>query len=555
MSDKIRFKVGDQLLSYEPPVTPLQIIEDTDPELTNGDNPLVGIAINQRMFSLRHPLKRGGRVNFIRYKDRYGDEYYRRGLTLVLVLACDRLFEKRQLEIGHSIEHGYYYQLSDENPVDREVLQQIEEHMHEIIEANLPIEVEVVEHARALKIFREREEDDKIRLLETWSEELVELHKLGGHYDLAYFPAPANTGLLKHFELRPYTPGFILRFPLGDNHKNVPEPKDQPKLFQIYQETRDWAKILEVDDVGALNKVIEEDEITEFIKISEALHERKIIRIADKIHRNLKNINLVTIAGPSSSGKTTFAKRLSIQLRVQGIKPVRISTDDYFVNRKDTPRDEDGNYNFEALEAIDLELFNQHLTELSQGKEVEVPQFSFETGQRKEKTIQLKLTEDQLLIVEGIHGLNPELTRAVDRHRKHLIYVSALTQLVIDNHNRISTSDSRLIRRIVRDVLFRNISATTNIHRWTNVRRGEREYIFPYQEDADSMFNSSLLYELAVLKPYIKSALKSVDDCDSGHRTAHRIRRFINLFQKVDSKEIPPTSILREFIGGSSFSY
>ncbi len=552
---KLKFDVQGQTLKLSGPATPQDIFNELTDLEDNSKNPIMGAAYNNHMVSMLHPLEKGGLLDFIRYRERYGAQFYRRGMCLILGLACDRLFGKKSLEIGHSIEHGYYYQLIQESPVNRETLTDIEAEMKKIIKDDLTIEVVIVDHDTAVDIFKKNNQDDKVRLLEYWEREEIELHKLGNYMDLAYFPAPASTGILDCFELRPYTPGFILRFPPADDPREIPEAIDQPKLFQIYRETKDWARILEVNNVGALNEIIEKKNISEFIKISEALHEKKISQIADEIHHKMENIDLITIAGPTSSGKTTFSKRLMIQLRVNGIKPVRISTDDYFVEREQTPRDEQGNYNFEALEAIDLELFNEHLEKLLRGDQVQIPSFSFETGSRKKTTTPLQLSGDQLIIIEGIHSLNPNLTPAIDRHRKYLIYVSALTQLVIDDHNRISTSDSRLIRRIVRDTLFRDIPPQTNIKRWLSVRRGESEYIFPYQERADSMFNTSLLYELAAIKPYIKSALKQVPRDKPEFRTANRIRRFIDLFRPIDTKEIPPTSILREFIGGSAFHY
>ncbi|MFP4687663.1 MAG: nucleoside kinase [bacterium] len=552
---KLKFNLQGKEIKISAPATPFEILEKSSGTKNNPGNPIMGAAYNNHMISMHHPLKEDGKLDFIRYLDRYGKQFYSRGMSLILGLAVDRLFDKDSLQIGHSIEHGYYYQLKQESPVNRETLNNIDKEMHNIIDKNLPIKVVIVDHNKALEIFKKNNQLDKVKLLEYWEREEIELHQLDDYTDFAYFPAPAYTGELKNFELRPYTPGFILRFPTEENPTEIPEAIDQPKLFQIYRETKDWAKILEVDNVGALNEIIEKKNISEFIKISEALHEKKISQIADEIHRRLENIDLITIAGPTSSGKTTFSKRLMIQLRVNGIKPIRISTDDYFVERDETPRDEDGNYNFEALEAIDLELFNEHLENLLHGETVQIPSFSFETGSRKTTTTPLQLTGDQLIIIEGIHGLNPDLTPAIDRHRKYLIYVSALTQLVIDDHNRISTSDSRLIRRIVRDTMFRDIPPHTNIERWPSVRRGETEYIVPYQELADSMFNTSLLYELAAIKPYIKSALKQVPRDKVSFRTANRIRRFIDLFRPIDTKEIPPTSILREFIGGSAFNY
>ncbi len=554
-TDMLKFTIDNKEIEKPFGITPLEIFRENNIQIEDEENPVMGAARDQHMISLRHPLETGGLLEPIHYLDRYGEQFYRRGVSLVLGLAVSRLYSLRELEIGHSLEHGYYYQLNDHQPATVEILGKIENEMRKIIGENYPLEVVKKSHDEAVEIFRNRNQFDKTLLLSGWEPEKIEICKLEDYLDLAYFPVPASTGQLPNFELRPYTPGFILRFPDARDINRIPEAIDQPKLFQIYRETKEWAKILEVNNIGSLNEVIEEGNISEFIKISEALHEKKISQIADTIHDNLNTLDMITIAGPSSSGKTTFSKRLAIQLKVNGIEPVRISTDDYFVPREETPRDEEGNYNFEALEAIDLDLFNSHLEKLLRGETIQIPEFSFEKGRRKDKTTPLKLTADQLVIVEGIHGLNPRLTEAVHRHRKHLIYVSALTQLVIDDHNRISTSDSRLIRRIVRDVIFRDIPPKTNIERWPSVRKGEGKYIFPYQELADSMFNSSLLYELAVLKPYIKSALNQVKRGSEAFRTANRIRRFIDLFKPIDSKEVPPTSILREFIGGSSFNY
>lgn len=544
----------DSVLELSVPTTPLDILNRLNGSI-DRDDPIMGAALNNRMVSMRHPLTRGERIEFIRYSDRYGHHFYRRGLTLVLALAVQRTLPEDQLHIGHSIEHGYYYRLNGHEFITHDLLDQLNEAMEEIVREDLPIEVEMMNREQALEVFRASGRRDKVRLLETWEHEEVQLHRMDSYRDMAYFPAPASTGVLERFELRPYMPGFILRFPEREDPKKIPPTKDQPKLFRIYDETKKWGNILEVNDVGDLNRIIEDNDISEFIKIHEAFHSKKISKIADEIKQNLGEINLVCVAGPSSSGKTTFSKRLGIQLRVHGIKPVKISTDNYFVNREETPRDKDGNYDFESLDALDLELFNRHLEDLINGKQVQVPKFSFEHGRRKDATTPLQVTDDQLIIIEGIHGLNPRLTASVPRHRKYWIYVSALTQLVIDDHNRISTSDSRLIRRIVRDILFRDIPPTENIMRWPSVRRGEEQNIFPHQENADVMFNSALLYELSALRPYILPALKQVDQNHEAFRTAHRIRRFIDLFKTIDHREIPPTSILREFIGGSSFQY
>ncbi|MGM0381164.1 MAG: nucleoside kinase, partial [bacterium] len=380
----LEFSIGNKIVEKSAGISPLKIFKENNITIEDQDNPLMGAARDQHMISLRHPLEKGGKLEPIYYKDRYGEQFYRRGISLILGLAVCRLYSLQELEIGHSLEHGYYYQLNDHQPVSVEELEKIENEMQIIIDENLPLEIIKQNHEEAVDTFRDRNQFDKTRLLAGWHPEEVELCRLGDFLDLAYFPVPASTGQLHNFELRPYTPGFILRFPLADNIHKIPEAIDQPKLFQVYRETKEWAKILEVDDIGSLNEVIEERNVSEFIKISEALHEKKISQIADHIHDNLSSLDLITIAGPSSSGKTTFSKRLAIHLRVNGIKPVRISTDDYFVPREETPRDEDGNYNFEALEAIDLDLFNSHLEKLLRGETIQIPEFSFEKGHRKD---------------------------------------------------------------------------------------------------------------------------------------------------------------------------
>lgn len=554
-TDTITLELEEQTIEKPLNTTPLEIYQRHNHRERSKKNPIVGAAWSNRMVSMRHPLDDSGQLQFIRYRERYGRYFYRRGVQMVMGLAVMRALPDEHLQVGHSLEHGYYYQFKQWESVPRSTLEAITEEMHEIIQEDHPIEVEVMDKERAQMLFEKRKCYDKVRLIRNWNVDEIQLHKIDDFYDIAYFPAPGATGITRNFELRPYMPGFILRFPSHNDLTTIPEAEDQPKLFQIYQETKKWARILDVDDVGSLNEVVVNGDIGEFIKISEAFHEKKVSQIADQIKERFDEINVIAIAGPSSSGKTTFSKRLDTQLRINGINSIRLSTDDYFVEREETPLDEEGNYNFESVEALDLELFNDHLERLLQGETVEVPEFSFEEGSRKDKITPLTVGDDDLVIIEGIHGLNPRLTQALPRHRKFLIYVSALTQLVIDEHNRISTSDSRLIRRIVRDMLFRDIQPETNINRWPSVRRGEQTWIFPFQERADVMFNSALLYEISALKKYIIPALEQIDDDNPAYRTAHRIRRFADLFQPIDTQEIPPTSILREFIGGSSFDY
>jgi uridine kinase len=355
--------------------------------------------------------------------------------------------------------------------------------------------------------------------------------------------------------LIPYPPGFVLQIPSQDNPKELPPFEPQPQLFQIFKEHKEWGRILGVNTVGRLNEIIANKEIGDFIRIAEAFHEKKIAEIADHIYEHREHIKWALIAGPSSSGKTTFAKRLAVQLRVNGLRPVTISVDNYFVNREQTPLDETGKPDFENIETVDLPLFNEHLMRLDKGEEVEMPSFNFEKGCRSDRCEKLRIEADQIVLVEGIHGLNPRLTQALPTSRKLRIYISALTQLNLDSNNRISTTDNRLVRRMVRDNNFRGNSALATLTMWPSVRRGEKTWIFPYQQEADIAFNSALDYELAVLKPFVEPLLVEVKPYHPQYAEARRLLEFLSSFLAVSDHLVPPTSILREFIGRSSFRY
>lgn len=554
MTDALTFHCDGNEIELTPPVTP----RDLRDELTlpqDLDNPIVGACLNNHLMSMNEVLPGGGQVDFIRYRDKYGHQYYKRGLSLLVCEAIEALDLGARLWKSHSLEHGFYYWIEDKDYLERDLLETIRHGMETTIADSLDFEHETVRTPRALDYFRDNEQSDKVRLLEEWNPDTVSLHHVGEYTDLAHIPAPASTGLIQTFDIRSHRPGFIVRFPRKDDIDRIPDPKPQPKLFNIYQEDKEWAKILNVHDIGALNRTISRGDIGEFIKISEALHEKKTGRIADEIENTIETTDLICIAGPSSSGKTTFARRLAVQLRIHGITPLKLSADDYFVDRSQTPLDSDGNYDFEAPGAIDLSLLNDQLDDLIEGKPVEVPKFSFDEGSRVGYRDPVSLEEHDTIILEGLHGLNPKLTEAVERHRKFLIYVSNLTQLSLDNHNRISTSDSRLIRRIVRDVEFRDIDPVTNIDRWERVRRGEQKYIFPHQNRADVMFNSALLYELAVLKPHLERALEPIPESVEEYRRVERLLDFVGMIHPVPDEDVPQTSILREFIGGSSFNY
>jgi uridine kinase len=394
--------------------------------------------------------------------------------------------------------------------------------------------------------------EDKLALLKHSKNKNLKLYNLCGRYDYFYGQMAYSTGIIGEFEIMYYKPGFILRYPTIHEPKVIPKFNEQKKLAKIFRETEIWGTILNVANVGSLNDIVVSGEMNEMAMITEAFHEKKIANIADQISLKEK-VKIVLIAGPSSSGKTTFTKRLGIQLRVNGLIPIQISLDDYFINRDQTPKDEDGNYDFESIYALDLELFNNNLTELLKGEKVKLPRYDFLTGKRVWSDKEIYIPERGVLLIEGIHGLNEILTSSIDKENKFKIYISALTQLNLDNHNRIATTDVRIIRRIVRDYLSRGYKAEDTLKMWHSIKKGEEKNIFPFQEEADVMFNSTLVYELCVLKKYALPELKKISEESSVYYEAKRLISFLNFFKTVDEEVVPRNSILKEFIGGSIF--
>jgi uridine kinase len=425
--------------------------------------------------------------------------------------------------------------------------------MRETVEADESIVRQQVPVEEFIRLFAERGRTDKIALVKQRKLEVVDIHTCGWFLDYAYGPNVPSTGYLNVFRLRFYLPGFILEFPRRQDPMVLPEYVEQGKLANVYFESQKWNKIINIPTVAVLNEKLATGSAIDFIRVAEAFHEKKISRMADVIADNLDLIRIVLIAGPSSSGKTTFTKRLSIQLQVNDIHPLPISMDDYFVNRDQTPLDEHGKYDFESVEALDYVLFNEHLTKLIQGEEVETPTFNFKSGLREWHGNKLKLGPDDLIIVEGIHGLNDKLTRSIPKGRKYKIYVSALTQLNLDNYNRIPTTDVRILRRMVRDNRCRGYAAQDTIAMWTSVRRGEEKFVFPYQETADTMFDSSQIYELAVLKPYAEPLLAAITQDQPEYAEAQRLMEFLSYFVPINEFDVPRNSIIREFIGNSCF--
>lgn len=509
--------------------------------------------VNNDLVELKERIHEDSCVDFLTLESYEARRIYVRGLTFVLIRAVQEIFPNASVTIEHSLSKGIYCEIKKTPELSNQDIAAIEKRMREIIDEDIPFDKETMTLEKAKEIFSKYGMKDKLRLFKYWQEETVDVFKCGYFYGYFYGKMVPSTGYLNKFELMHYKPGFLLRHPDTYCPEEIPEFKEQRGLFRVFREAEEWADILDVADVGALNDKASGGEMGEIIRISEALHEKKIAYIADMIAHRKDKVKLVLIAGPSSSGKTTFSKRLSIQLRVNGLKPYAISLDDYFVNREDTPRDETGEYDFESIYALDLNLLNEHLNMLMAGEEVELPTFNFITGKREYRGNKLKLQDDMILVAEGIHGLNEILTRDIKPENKFKIYVSALTQLNIDNHNRIPTTDVRILRRIVRDYRTRGKDAEITLNGWTSLRRGEDKNIFPFQEEADIMFNSTLVYELGALKKYAEPLLMQITNSSRAYSEATRLLKFLNFFLPVGLDEIPNNSIIREFIGGSCF--
>lgn len=518
---------------------------------------VVAARVNYKVEDLNFLLYKPKDVEFIDSSTPSGMRVYVRSLTMVLGKAISELYPNAALRIEHPISKGYYCTLDTFNePLTPEIINNIKEKVKDIIARNEVIVCEEKQTKVVKELFaKQMNQKDKISLFETFGTPYCRYFRMGEYYDYFNGVLMPSTGYLNLFDLVPYYDGMLLRVPNRDNPVDLEEMMYLPKMFDIFKEYVGWNKIMNLNNVGEFNVACKNNQSFNLIKVSEALHEKKVASIADMISQRTDKVKFVLISGPSSSGKTTFSKRLSIQLMVSGLKPVALSLDNYFVNREDTPLDENGEWDFEHLHALDLELFNKHLKQLLAGEEIEIPFFNFEDGKRYFKGEKLKLDNDSILIMEGIHALNPQLIPEIPQDFTFKIYVSALTTISIDNHNWIPTTDTRLLRRIIRDFRFRNYSARETIARWPSVRRGEEKWIFPFQENADVMFNSALLFELAVLKKHAEPILAEVPKYCDEYTETHRLIKFLNYFVSIPEREIPPTSLLREFVGGSSFRY
>jgi uridine kinase len=513
---------------------------------------IVAGIVNNEIKELTYPITAECDISFVDMTTDDGIRIYQRSLIFLLVKAFTDIYPDKEIEIRHSVSRGIFFEPVDLE-LDKEDVEKIEKRMKSLVEKDIPFRKEVLPTEKAKERFLRDNRIDRYGAIKYREKPHVSYYVLDGTEDYFYGYMVPSTGYLKLFRLEYYNCGIVLISPRTTS-PNILETREIPeKLFQIFTEYRKWVSILGVDNVGKLNDIVEAGKINEFIRISEALHEKKIAQIADMIYDERERIKVILIAGPSSSGKTTFAQRLSIQLRVNGLIPINISIDDYFVEKKDTPLDENGKPDYESVEAIDLKLFNEQLNSLVQGKEVHVPFYNFITGKREYRNNKLNLNGGKILIIEGIHGLNPRLTSEVDENKKFKIYVSAITSMRIDRHNRIPTTDLRFIRRMVRDHQFRGCPPERTIELWPSVRNGEEKNIFPFQEEADIMFNSSLIYELGVLKSYALPLLRGIGPELPQYSESRRLIEFLSYFLAIGCDEIPPNSILREFIGGSCF--
>ncbi len=511
--------------------------------------------VNHKLSELWKPVQDGDKITFLTTGTVSGNETYRRSMVMVMLKAFYDVYGHKinNINVMYSLSKGYYCEVDGDLQVTRDELYQVKTRMTEIIKAAMPFEKHVISTNEAMEFFHKHRMYDKERLFKFRRSSRVNVYRLNKFEDYFYGYMVPNTGYLKYFELHAYDEGFVLQMPVKEEPRRVPKFCPQEKVFSVLKESSKWGELLEIGAVGALNENISKGKIGEIMLVQEALQEQKIAEIAKQL-ANRPDVKFIMIAGPSSSGKTTFSHRLSVQLRACGLHPHPIAVDNYFVNREDNPKDENGDYDFEALQAIDINLFNQDMGRLLKGEEVEIPSFNFKTGQRQYKGDTLKLGPDDILVIEGIHCLNDELSFSLPKESKFKIYISALTQLNVDEHNRISTTDCRLIRRIVRDARTRGATAEETLARWQSVRAGEEKNIFPYQEEADVMFNSALIYELAVLKQYVEPLLFGIPVDSPYYTEAKRMLKFMDYILGVSCDIVPANSLLREFIGGGCFN-
>ena len=520
-------------------------------EIEKDDKTILGCRVNNEIKSLDFNIKENCKLEFIDYSSKDGRRIYRRGLLYIMGMAFNELYKDALLTVDYQLSNSMFCEI-DNMEVTDEMMEKVKKKMQEIIKKDIPI-VKVMMTRENAELFYKRENTLRGRLqLDVKEKEEIMLYYCEDYYNYFYGVMPASTGYIKVFDIIKYHNGFLLRYPSKEEPTKLPKLEERKKLIETLDDYQELHRSFNINTLYKLNTLIKNNKTKETILIDEALHEKRIIEIANDILKR-DNVKVILIAGPSSSGKTTFSKKLGIQLRLNGLKPVTISVDNYFLEREETPVDEFGKYDFESIKSIDLKLFNEHIKSLINGKTIKAPTFDFVTGHKEYKGNTMSLAEDEVLVIEGIHCLNDELTKQIPNEFKYKIYISALTVLNIDYYNRISTTDTRLIRRIVRDYNFRGYSAKHTLSMWDSVNRGEEKNIFPYQEQADSMFNSSLVYELSVLKDHAMPLLRKISSKEEEYSEAKRLFRLLGYFESIDSKYVPNNSLLREFIGGSIF--
>lgn len=529
-----------------------KVIDFIKKNLNIDEETIMACKLFNEIKSLETSIEKDCTIELVDYTTADGSRIYVRGLTFIMLKAFEELYPEYKIVVNYSLGHSLYLECANEKEITDEMVSKVFDKMKDIVMADIPFIKIILSLDEAKDLYTKNNRVDKLGLIENRAKPYISLYSCGDTYNYFYGVMPISTKYMKYFDLVKYEKGVLLVYPRRYNPTEVMKVKETKKLYNTFEEYDKLHRILKVENVSELNNWIKSGNVGELIRISEALHEKKIAQIADMIAAD-KNKKIVLIAGPSSSGKTTFAQRLGIQLRVNGLKTITLSMDNYFVNREENPKDENGNYDFECIEAIDIKLFNEQLSALLNGEEVSLPTFDFTTGHRKYLGNTAKLNENEIIVIEGIHGLNEALTSSIPRENKFKIYISALTSLNIDDCNRVSTSDSRLIRRILRDNKYRSHNAIATIKMWPSVRNGEEKYIFPFQEDADVMFNSSLIYEDAVLKAYVEPILAAVDNTNPEYSEAKRLYEFLGYFLPMGTEEIPINSILREFIGGGCF--
>lgn len=548
---QIRCKNNKKSQKVEIGSTLFDIFSAFDLKMTHGP---VSARVNNKVEGMHYRVYNSKDVEFLDMTSSSGSRAYTRTLFFVLCKAVQDIYPATDVVIDIPVSNGFYVDIRLGRPVVDEDVNIIRRRMQEIINARMPIRRFTVPTEEAVALFQEKGDVEKVKLLKTSGSIYTTYYKIGDYVDYYYGTLLTNTSQLYLFGLEKYYDGMLLRIPSLKNPDVLGEMTRQDKMFEIFKEHHRWQSILGIRTVGDFNQAIDANHSTDIINISEALQEKKIANIAEEI-ASRKGVKLVLLAGPSSSGKTTSCKRLSIQLAVNGLKPLQISLDDYFVDREKTPKDASGEYDYESIYALDLDLINEQFNALFRGEEVELPKYDFQSGKSKKSGNKLKMNDNNVLVVEGIHALNPELTAHIPQEQIFRVYASALTTILLDNHNYIPTTDNRLLRRIIRDYKYRGVSAQETIHRWPSVRAGENKWIFPFQENADAMLNTAMLYELAVIKTQAEPLLQQVPENCEEYAEAYRLLKFLKYFKGIPYNNLPPTSLLREFLGGSSFHY